>query len=128
METRRLRVLRLKCSHTARESDPPSFPQVISSSSPKSKEKNSTITVYEVNCPPEEKFRIYTQCRRDVIFLRVMGVYALDRGPHNVLYCPETKDVTMVDFELTEVTETGKQQRGNRLELSALFHNNVYEL
>lgn len=76
-----------------------------------SKAKGEKLNHYRIRdeVSTEEKLRIYTQCRKGAIVLRAMGVYASDCGPRNVLYCPKTKDVLMVDFELAEVTETGKQ-------------------
>lgn len=67
----------------------------------------------------EEKLCIYTQCKKRVTVLREMGVYVSDCGSHNVLYCPETKYVTMVDFELTGVTEG--RESVDRPELTAIF-------
>jgi hypothetical protein len=52
---------------------------------------------------PRAKNHVRDQCRKAVEILRHIRIWSPDAGKHNVLYAPETGQVTMLDFEVVGV-------------------------
>lgn len=52
-----------------------------------------------------EKEHIRSETRKAVLIIRSFSVLSVDTGKHNILYHPETRSVTMIDFELMQACE-----------------------
>lgn len=52
-----------------------------------------------------EKEHIRSEIRKAVLILRSFSVLSVDTGKQNILYHPETRSVTMIDFELMQACE-----------------------
>lgn len=52
-----------------------------------------------------EKEHIRSEIFKAVLILRSFSVLSVDTGKHNILYHPETRSVTMIDFELMQACE-----------------------
>jgi hypothetical protein len=50
----------------------------------------------------DHKEHIRSTIRKAVEALRSIGYLSVDSGKHNVLYSPDTRTVTMLDFELMQ--------------------------
>ena len=53
----------------------------------------------------DHKEHIRSTIRKAVEALRSIGYLSVDSGKHNVLYSPETRTVTMLDFELMQACD-----------------------
>ncbi|GIJ98444.1 hypothetical protein Aspvir_000561 [Aspergillus viridinutans] len=72
----------------------------------------------------DHKQHIRSTIRRAVEALRSIGYLSLDSGKHNVLYSPETRTVTMLDFELMQACDESTMSP-DRPEMYAIFGHPV---
>lgn len=70
-----------------------------------------------------ERDFVYSKCREAVAILRTLPFWVIDCGPHNVLYCRNSKKVTIIEFKSVGVCEGYDDLTVDTPELLSIFGN-----